>query len=214
MHRCGDPVGQFAVGGDVLGLTGLPCRFHVRRQHLRTDGQASDQRRPDDVLLLHRRSRSHERVHHRWSHRSRQGVGARRRRDRGLDRAGRHLPVVQRVGRERAGVGSGDLHRHRVPHRCAGDHQAQIPCPVADILADPGRGRRHRRAVRDRALLLRSHPGRATCRGGGVDHRDRIDPVPTRGQGPGIRRCSGSRCGSHCPWPACIPRWPGSHSRC
>ena len=65
MHRCGDPVGQFAVGGDVLGLTGHPCRFHVRRQHLRTDGQASDQRRPDDVLLLHRRSRSHERVHHR-----------------------------------------------------------------------------------------------------------------------------------------------------
>ncbi len=57
-------------------------------------------------------------------------------------------------------VGSGDLHRHRVPDRCAGHHQAQIPCPAADLPAHAGGGRRHRRPVRDRAVLLRSHPGR------------------------------------------------------
>ena len=73
----------------------------------------------------------------------------------GLTVPARHLPAVQRVGRECAGVGSGDLHRHRVPHRRAGHHQAEIPCPAADLPAHPGGGRRHRRALRDRAVLLR-----------------------------------------------------------
>ena len=60
VHPRSDSVGQFAVGGDILDVAGHPRRLHVRWQHLRADGPASDQRRPDDVLLLHRRAGSHQ----------------------------------------------------------------------------------------------------------------------------------------------------------
>ena len=33
-------------------------------------------------------------------------------------------------------------------------------------------------------------------------------------RGPGLRGARRSRCGSRCPWPAFIPRWPESRSRC
>ena len=68
--------------------------------------------------------------------------------------------------------------------------------------------------VRDRGLLLRSHTGRAAGHLGGLDRCARAGPVPARGAAARPTRCSASRCGSHCPWPAFIPLWPESRSRC
>ena len=128
---------------------------------------AVGQQRPDDVLLLRRRARGAPRVRSRRAARAapvRPAAARRARRHRGADR---DLPELQRGRVDGARVGGRDVDRHGVRPRAARARRAALPGPAARLHADDRRRRRHRRARRDRGVLLRGH------RASGVARRDR-----------------------------------------
>ncbi len=112
-------------------------------------------------------------------------------------------------------MGRGDLHRHRVPGRRAGHHQAQIPCPLRIFLLtlavvdDVGAlcviALFYSDSVQVGPLLVSVAPDRALAL---------VRFLPAGARGPAYCGVRVRRCGSRCTWPACIPRWPAWRSRC
>ena len=171
------------MGAELFGLLGHSRRPALRRLPRRADGQAPGQRRPDDVLLLHRRPGGEEPVHHRRADRPCPRRGTRHRGVRRADRARGHLPAVQPVRRRCACLGCGDLHGHRVSGGGTGDHRPEVPRPTADVPADARRRRRRRRTARDRAVLLRPRADRAAADRPGADRRYRRGSAAARRPG-------------------------------
>ncbi len=106
--------------------------------------------RPDDVLLLRGRPRGAPRVRHGRAPGAAASRAARGRRALRDARAGPDLRggECRRLARSR--LRRCDVDRHRLRARDAGARRAEVPRPAARFHADRRRGRRHRRADRDR----------------------------------------------------------------